>query len=295
MRRTEERNPSSKGMDKRPIEEILHIINAEDGKVTGAVAEVIPSITTGVEAIVETIRGGGTIFFAGAGTSGRLGVLEAAELPPTFGVSSDLFRAIIAGGPGAVFGSIEAAEDDERLGEKALEENGFEGKDLLVALSGSGGTPYALGALRKARETGGKTITITCNPGSPMEGLADMAIVVETGAEVVSGSTRMKAGTAQKMVLNMLTTAAMTKLGYVHDGYMISVQPTSNKLRERAARIVAEITGVKPGKASETLEKAGWDLKVAVLILKGGMTVREARSRLSEAGGILRRALEGIR
>ena len=293
MRRTEERNPRSVGMDEKSPEEILRIINAEDRTIPEAVAEAIPEIAEGVEAISETVRAGGRVLFLGAGTSGRLGVLEAAEIPPTFGVSPDLFRALVSGGPGGVFGSIEASEDDEASGGNVLVDHDFGGKDLLVAISASGGTPFALGAMRKARSLGARIVAITNNRGSEMGGLADVSIVVDTGPEVVSGSTRMKAGTAQKMVLNMLTTAAMTRLGRVHDGYMIGVQASNVKLRGRAARIVGEIAGVGPEEAMEALEEANGDLKVAVVMIRFGVKRKEAEKVLEDAGGILRRALEG--
>ena len=293
MRRTEERNPRSKGIDEKSSQEILRIINAEDRTVPEAVAEAIPEIVEGVEAIAETVRSGGRVFFLGAGTSGRLGVLEAAEIPPTFGVSPDLFRALVSGGPGGVFGAIEASEDDEASGGSVLVDHDFSGKDLLVTISASGGTLFALGAMRRARSLGARIVAITNNRGSAMGGLADVSIVVDTGPEVVSGSTRMKAGTAQKMVLNMLTTAAMTRLGRVHDGYMIGVQASNVKLRERAARIVGEIAGVGPEEAMEALEEANWDLKVAVVMIKHGIGRKEAEKALEDAGGILRRALEG--
>jgi len=293
MRRTEERNPRSVGMDEKSPEDILRIINAEDSTIPEAVAEAIPEIAEGVEAIAKTVRAGGRVFFLGAGTSGRLGMLEASEIPPTFGVSPDLFRALVSGGPGGVFGSVEALEDDEASGGSVLVDHDFGGKDLLVAISASGGTPFALGAMRKARSLGARIVAITNNRGSAMGGLADVSIVVDTGPEVVSGSTRMKAGTAQKMVLNMLTTAAMTRLGRVHDGYMIGVQASNVKLRERAARIVGEIAGVGPEEAMDVLEEAKWDLKVAVVMIKSGIEMKEAEKALADVGGVLRRALEG--
>jgi N-acetylmuramic acid 6-phosphate etherase len=294
MRRTEERNPRSRGMDGKSTEEILRIINAEDRTVPEAVAETIPEIAEAVEAIVETVSGGGRVFLAGAGSSGRLGVLEASEVPPTFGVSSDLFKAFVSGGPGGVFGSLEASEDDDAAGERVLEDHDFDGKDLLVAISASGRTPFAIGAIRRARSMGARIVSITNNRDSEMGMLADISIVADTGPEVVSGSTRMKAGTAQKMVLNMLTTAAMTRLGRVHDGYMIGVKATNVKLSERAARIVGEIAGVRPEEAMEALEKAEGDLKVAVVMISFGMDRREAEKALAESGGILRRALERV-
>jgi len=289
---TEDRNPLSVGIDGKPVEGVLRIINREDQRVPGVVATQIPVIARAVEAVAEAIRGGGRVFFAGAGTSGRLGVIEAAELPPTFGVSPDLFRAIIAGGPEAVFGSVEAAEDDEAAGAEALRSSGFSGRDILVALSASGRTPFTVGALREARRHGARTVSVTSSQGAPINELADVPIVVETGPEIVAGSTRMKAGTAQKLVLNMLTTAAMIRLGMVHDGYMIGVQPTSRKLRRRAVGIVGGVADVSPEEAEEALDGAGGDIKAAVLMAKTGVNLEEAKRVLGEAGGILRLALE---
>jgi N-acetylmuramic acid 6-phosphate etherase len=291
-RGTEDRNPLSVGIDDKPVEEVLRIINGEDQRVPGVVATQIPAIARAVEAVAGAMRGGGRVFFAGAGTSGRLGVIEAAELPPTFGVSPDLFRAIIAGGPEAVFGSVEAAEDDEAAGAEALRSGGFSGGDILIALSASGRTPFTVGALREARRRGARTVSVTSSQGAPINELADVPIVVETGPEIVAGSTRMRAGTAQKLVLNMLTTAAMIRLGMVHDGYMIGVQPRNRKLRRRAVGIVGGVAGVSPEEAEEALDGAGGDLKAAVLMAKTGVNLEEAKRLLGEAGGILRLALE---
>lgn len=289
---TEDRNPLSVGIEGKPVEEVLGIINAEDRTVADVVAAQIPDIVGVVEAVAEAIRGGGRVFFAGAGTSGRLGVIEAAELPPTFGVSPDLFRAIIAGGPEAVFGSVEAAEDDEAAGAEAIRSRGLRRGDVLVALSASGRTLFTVGALREAGRLGARTVAVTSNRGAPMNGLADIPIVVETGPEIVAGSTRMRAGTAQKLVLNMLTTAAMISLGMVHDGYMIGVQPRSGKLRRRAIGIISDIAGVGTGEAERALKRAGGDLRAAVLMAKTGVGLEEARRVLKEVGGLLRLALE---
>ncbi len=292
---TEDRNPRSIGIDEKTVEEILKIINSEDELVPAAVAREIPRITEAAEAVASVIDGDGRVFFAGTGTSGRLGVIEAAEMPPTFGVSTERFQAVIAGGPQAVFQSMEGAEDDENAGGKALDERGFGSGDLLVALSASGSTPFVIGALRRAREKGSRTVAVTCNPNSPAANLADVVITPEVGAEVVAGSTRMKAGTAQKLVLNMLTTAAMIKLGKVYDGYMIDVQPRSRKLRVRARRIVSAIAEVSAEEAEEALDRADGDVKVAVLLAKTCATPEGARRVLYEAGGSLRRALNALR
>ena len=256
-RTTEMRNPSSVGIDARPVEEILGVINAEDAAIPSVIGGQIPRIAEAAVAVAAAVSGGGRVFFVGAGTSGRLGVIEAAEMPPTFGLPGETFQGVIAGGPEAVFRSAEAAEDDEASGAVVLDERGFEPRDLLVALSASGGTPFVLGALRRARTLGARTISVTCNRGAAVSGLAEVPIVVEVGPEVVAGSTRMKAGTAQKLVLNMITAAAMARLGRVYDGYMVGVQATSAKLRERRERIVMEVAGVEREGAAGALEGMG--------------------------------------
>ena len=248
--------------------------------------------------MAATLSGGGRVFFVGAGTSGRLGVIEAAEMPPTFGVPPGSFQAIMAGGQDAVFRSVEEVEDNESAAERVLKQKGFSEEDILVALSASGETPFAISTLRTARELGAKTVAVTCNPESSVNRLARFPIVIDVGPEVVAGSTRMKAGTAQKLVLNMLTTAAMIRLGRVYDGYMVGVCPTSMKLRERAARIVGSIAGLEPERAAEALDRAQGDVRVAILTAKTGTTPEESRRVLDQAGGSLRRALdmmEGIR
>jgi N-acetylmuramic acid 6-phosphate etherase len=258
------------------------------------VGEQIPRIAEAAEAVAAAVSGGGRVFFVGAGTSGRLGVIEAAEMPPTFGLPGKTFQGIIAGGLKAMFRSAEAAEDDEASGAVALDERGFGPNDLLVALSASGGTPFVLGALKKAGELGAKTVSVTCNRGAAVSSLAEVPIVVEVGPEVVAGSTRMKAGTAQKLVLNMITATAMARFGRVYDGYMVGVQATSAKLRERGERIVMEVAGVEREEAAGALEGAGGDVRVAVIIAARGVSPEEARRALEEAGGSLRRALKGM-
>jgi N-acetylmuramic acid 6-phosphate etherase len=291
VRITEERNPNSLGIDEKPVEEILRIINAEDRKVPKAIATELPVIADAVEAIAATISKGGRVFFAGAGSSGRIGVAEAAEIPPTFGLPPRSVQGVMAGGADAYSGSVEVSEDDEPAGFRMLEERGIGRDDILVVLSASGRTPYALGALRKAREVGVMTVSLTCNPEAPMNRLADIPIVINVGPEVVAGSTRMKAGTAQKLVLNMLTTAAMIRLGRVYDGLMIGVQPTNEKLRERATRIIETIAEVSSEVASRALEEAQGNVRVAIVIAKIGESPEESKRILDNAGGSLRRAL----
>lgn len=293
MRITEERNPLSVNIDQKSTEDILKTINEADKVVHRAVAEAIPDIAEGVELILETIREGGRIFLIGSGTSGRLGVLEASEIPPTFGVSSDIFQAFVSGGPGALFGSVEVSEDNTLTGRMILDDHDFTEKDLLLAISASGRTPFVIGAIQRAKELGSRITTITNNKCSDMEKLSDVSIVLDTGPEIVSGSTRMKAGTAQKMVLNMLTTTVMTKMGRVYDGYMIGVKSSNVKLRERAARIVKELTGLESSKAEELLEIADGDIKTAVVMNLLELEKNEAEKVLLESGGFLRKALEG--
>jgi N-acetylmuramic acid 6-phosphate etherase len=292
VRITEERNPNSVGIDGKPVEEILRIINVEDQKVPTAVRAQIPVIAKAVDVVAATISKGGRVFFAGAGSSGRIGVAEAAEIPPTFGLPPEVVQGVMAGGRDAVVSSFEVSEDDEPAGVRMLEERGFDGDDLLVALSASGRTPYALGALKKAKDLGARTVSLTCNPEAPINSLADIPIVVNVGPEVVAGSTRMKAGTAQKLVLNMLTTAAMIRLGRVYDGLMIGVQPTNEKLRERATRIVETIAEVSTEAAAQALEKAQGDVRVAIVVAKTEESPEESKRMLEQAGGSLRRALK---
>jgi N-acetylmuramic acid 6-phosphate etherase len=291
VRITEERNPNSLGIDEKPVEEILRIINAEDRKVPTAIAAQIPVIADAVEAIAVAISKGGRVFFAGAGSSGRIGVAEAAEIPPTFGLPPQLVQGVMAGGADAYSGSVEVSEDDEPAGARMLMERGIGKDDILVALSASGRTPYALGALRKAREVGVMTVSLTCNPEAPMNSMADIPIVINVGPEVVAGSTRMKAGTAQKLVLNMLTTTAMIRLGKVYDGLMIGVQPTNEKLRERATRIIETIAEVSTQVAAQALDKAQGDVRAAIILAKTGESPEESKRILDHAGGSLRRAL----
>jgi N-acetylmuramic acid 6-phosphate etherase len=233
---TEQRNPASANIDALPTEQVLRVINEEDHKVAPAVAAVIPDIARAVDGIVERIRLGGRLFYIGAGTSGRLGVLDAAECPPTFNVPRDLVQGIIAGGEPALVRSSEASEDDPEAGARDLLGRGFSARDALVGIAASGRTPYVLGAVRQARRMGALTAGISCTPDSELSREAEIAITPLPGPEVIAGSTRMKAGTATKLVLNMISTAVMIRLGYVYGNLMVNVQPTNEKLRDRARR-----------------------------------------------------------
>jgi N-acetylmuramic acid 6-phosphate etherase len=289
---TELANPASTGIGDLPVEEALRIINAEDRKVAEAVGREIPAITRAVEAIVEAFERGGRLFYIGAGTSGRIGVLDASECPPTFGVSPDLVQGIIAGGEAAVSRATEASEDDASSGARDLAARGFQPPDILAGIAASGRTPYVLGAITAARSLGAVTIGISCTPDSDLGRAAHIAITPVTGPEVIAGSTRMKAGTAQKLVLNMLTTGAFLRMGYVYGNLMVNLQPTNHKLVDRATRIVAQAAGLDSSRAREALAVAGNSVRTAIVMAKTGATREEAERRLAAAGGSVAKALK---
>jgi N-acetylmuramic acid 6-phosphate etherase len=292
MSRVSERvNPRSRGIDAKTTTEVLEIINGEDSRVAGAVTSRLAETERAVELMVSTLRGGGRVFLVGAGTSGRLCVLEAAEIPPTYGLSSEKVQAVIAGGDEAVFRSVEAAEDKEEDAERELASLGLGEADLVVGVTASGSTPYVLGAMKYAGRLGAHTVGVANNEDTPLSGLVDVAIEVVVGPEVVAGSTRMKAGTAQKMVLNMMTTASMVKLGLVHDGYMVGVQASNRKLVDRSIGMITEITGVDRAEAENWLNAAEGDVRVAILLAMTDMTPDEARASL-EGWVSLREILE---
>lgn len=289
---TEQPNPASAGIGDLPVEEALRIINAEDRKVAEAVSLEIPAIARAVEAIVDAFQRGGRLVYIGAGTSGRMGVLDASECPPTFGVRPDLVQGIIAGGEAALGRATEASEDDAASGARDLAAHGFRPPDILAGIAASGRTPYVLGALAAARSLGAVTIGISCAPDSDLARAADIAITPVTGPEVIAGSTRMKAGTAQKLVLNMLTTGAFLRMGYVYGNLMVNVQPTNHKLVDRATRIVAQAAGLDYDRASEALTAAANSVRAAIIMSKAGVARDEAERRLAEAGGSVAKALE---
>ena len=287
---TEQPNPASEGIDALPTEEILRIINTEDSKVASAVARELPSIARAVDAIVDAFGRGGHLFYIGAGTSGRLGVLDAAECPPTFDVPPAMVRGIIAGGEAALARATETTEDDPAVGAHDLERNGFSASDVLVGIAASGRTPYVLGAIAAAERMGALTIGISCTPDSELARAVKISIVLLVGPEVVAGSTRMKAGSATKMVLNMLTTGSFIRLGHVFGNLMVNVQPKNEKLTDRARRIIASAAGVPYARAGELLAEAGGQVRVAIVMarLKTGRAVAErrlaaARGRVSAA------------
>ena len=290
--RTEQRNPRSRGLDRKSTLEILRILNREDARVAAAVRRELPNIARAVDASVKSLRKGGRLFYVGAGTSGRLAVLDAAECPPTFGTPAKMVQAVIAGGSPAVRGAVEGAEDSARNGARDLRKAGVERGDVVMGLAASGSTPYVLGALQFAKKRGAATIGVTSNPKSPLARAVDIAVVPDTGPEAIAGSTRLKAGTAQKMVLNLLSTASMVRLGRVYENWMIYVALTNQKLRQRGARILQEASGATVSNAQRALRQSQHDLPVALVMLKTGTNVRDARRRLQQSGGNVRQALD---
>jgi len=290
-RATEQRNPRTRRLDSKSTLEILRAIHREDATVPRAVARAIPAIVRAVDAIAEALQGGGRLFYVGAGTSGRLASLDAAELPPTFGTPSRLVQAVIAGGRLALTHAVEGAEDNRAQGARDLADRRVSNKDVVVGIAASGSTPYVLGALEFARRRSAITIGVTSNPRSPLSRWAAISIVTETGPETITGSTRMKAGTAQKMVLNMLSTAAMVRMGRVYDNWMIGVALTNRKLQARGLRILAQASGATVAEATRALRQSGHNMPQALIILKSGVTAAEAQRRLRKAGGNIRKAL----
>jgi N-acetylmuramic acid 6-phosphate etherase len=284
MRITEGENPASVALDTKPTAAILRIINREDQRVAPAVTKTIPKIARAVDMAVRAILHGGRMIYLGAGTSGRLGVLDAAECLPTFG--NDRVLAVIAGGRGATLISKEEMEDNPLEAERDLRRVKLSAKDVLVGISASGHTPYVLGGMRYARRRGAKTVGLTADPAAPMKPLADVFITPVVGPEVFAGSSRMKAGTAQKLVLNMLSTATMVRLGRVFSHWMINVQSTNRKLRERSQRILSSATGASPTRATQTLKAAGGNLPVALLMLHKGIKRDEALQLLTRGKNI---------
>ena len=265
---TEQPNPASEHIDALPTADVLAIINQEDQKVAPAVAAEIPHIAEAVDRIVELLRAGGRLFYIGAGTSGRLGVLDAAECPPTFQVPPELVQGIMAGGEAALARATEASEDDPEAGRRDLAGRGFTANDALVGIAASGRTPYVLGAVEAANKLGALTIGISCTPDSPLAQRARIAITPLVGPEVIAGSTRMKAGTATKLVLNMISTAVMIRLGYVFGNLMVNVQPRNSKLRDRATRIIASSAALTYERAGELLLEAGESVPVAIVMAR---------------------------
>ena len=292
---TEQENLKTTNLSSSSVREIIRLMNDEDALVAPAISLVLPEIERAIEGIVARILDGGRLFYIGTGTSGRLGVLDAAECPPTFGVSPDLVQAIIAGGYEACYRAVEASEDDAAAGGKDLQARGFTKQDVLVGIAASGRTPYTVGAVNHARRFGAFTIAITCVPQSPITEAAEVSIVPVVGPEVVAGSTRLKAGSAQKLVLNMLSTATMVRLGYVSGNRMTNVLPRNSKLRARAIRIIMAESGLDEEAARAALDRSGDDPRAALVMMKTGSSIEEAKAALEASNGVIERAAMMLR
>ena len=266
---TEKRNPATTHIDRFSTVEMISVMQRENMNAASSVGKAAGEIAKAVDEIAERMKKGGRLFYVGCGTSGRLGVLDASECPPTFGISPDLVVGIIAGGDRALRNAVEGVEDDPSAGEKDLAGYGVSPVDSVVGLSAAGAAPYVLGALRFAKRSGMLTVGVTSNSGTPLSEEPDISIVTETGPEVITGSTRMKAGTAQKLVLNMISTGVMIKLGTVYENMMINLRPMNSKLTERMIRITSEISGASPEESSDALRLAGWNIRDAVALLEG--------------------------
>ncbi|MCY8009807.1 N-acetylmuramic acid 6-phosphate etherase [Bacillus haynesii] len=288
---TERRNERSKRIHQVETIDMLKIMNDEDKTVAEAVQEALPDVKTAVDYAVGSLKKGGRIIYIGAGTSGRLGILDAAECPPTFSISPESVIGIMAGGEQALFKAIEGAEDHEAFGRRDLEAVNLSNNDTVIGIAASGRTPYVLGALKYAKETGAKTVALTCNENSAISRAADHSIEVVVGPEVIAGSTRMKAATAHKMILNMISTAAMINMGKVYENLMVDVKVSNNKLKERAIRIIQTVTGVPKEMAAQALEKSNNQVKTAIIMLKINEDAAAAEKLLEKSEGDIEKAL----
>jgi N-acetylmuramic acid 6-phosphate etherase len=288
---TEQINPATLAIDKAPVREILDLILNEDRKVISAVQKEKEKIAHGIEIITQALRKGGRVILIGAGTSGRLGVVESAEMPPTFGTAPRLVQAIMAGGQGAVFQAKEGVEDNYEEGGRSIARLRLTNRDVVIGVSASGITPFVRGGLTRARKAGAKIIFVTCWPGSELQNFVDLIIAPAVGPEIIAGSTRLKAGTATKLVLNMLTTVSMIKWGKTYGNLMVDVRTGSEKLKDRAKRIVGVVTGLEPDKAEALLKRARWNVKAAIVMEKAGLTLPQAMKRLRQADNLVREAI----
>jgi N-acetylmuramic acid 6-phosphate etherase len=291
---TEQRNPASMQLDQLSALDLAALFNREDARAVQAVGAVLPAIARAIERIGAVLESGGRWFLIGAGTSGRIALLDALELEPTFNLPPGLVIPLLAGGPAAATGTAEDVEDDEQRGAADLRMHNLTGNDIVLGVAASGGTPYVLGALSFARTVGAPTIAVACNPLSAIGRMADLAIEAVPGPEVLTGSTRLKAGTTQKMVLNILSTGVMVRLGKVYSNLMVDVRPTNSKLRRRAVRIVGEVADVAEIHAEQLLAAANWEVKTAVVMALTGVSAAAARQRLNAVHGHVHRALEPI-
>ena len=288
---TEQPNPASVDLDTKSALEIARIINSEDAKVAAAVERALPQIAQAIDLTAEALVNGGRLIYVGTGTSGRIAALDAAECPPTFGTDPKMIQFVMAGGRKALGAAIEADEDSRTLGVREIRKKRPGKKDVVVGISASGRTPFTIAAVEWARRAGARTIAVTSNPGSPLEAAADLTIVVETGAEVVAGSTRMKAGTAEKMVLNMLSTGAMVRMGYVYGNLMVNLHQNNRKLQERAVVMVERASGVDRQQAKKLLKSAGNTVAVAIVMHATGVKKKAAEQALAVSGGRVRKAI----
>lgn len=283
MTTTEQINPNTTEIDKLPTPEALRIINGEDKKVAEAVEKALPAVARAVDGIAERLQHGGRLFYTGTGTSGRLGVLDAAECPPTFGVSPELVQGVIAGGYDACYKAVEASEDDREAGAKDLQARGLTADDCVVGIAASGRTPYTIGAVEYARSMGALTACVTCNENTALAAAAEIPIEVIVGPEVIAGSTRLKSGTAQKLVLNMLSTMTMVRLGYVTGNRMTNLKTSNIKLRQRATGLMMAECDLDEAAAVTALEAAGWDLRVAIVMIKADVSRESAEAALQKS------------
>lgn len=290
---TEQQNTASAGLDTRSAREIAHIINDEDKKVAAAVELALPQIAQAIDAIADAISKGGRLIYVGAGTSGRIAALDASEIPPTFGTDPKTVQYVIAGGEKALGAAAEYSEDSRRLGERDLARRKPGKKDVVLGITASGRTPYTVAAVEYARKRGTKTVAVVCNHNSELGRICEIEIVAEVGPEALSGSTRMKAGTAQKMVLNMLSTGAMARLGYIYGNLMVHVDTKNEKLVQRALAMLEKAAGVDRLTAAQALKAAGNQVPVAMIMLKTGLGRKQAQQRLKQAKGNVRKAIEG--
>lgn len=290
---TEQRNPNTMNIDTLSTLDMVKLINREDHRVAEAVALVTDKIAEAVDVIAARLSTGGRLIYCGAGTSGRLGILDAVECPPTYSTDPETVQALMAGGYGAIFKAVEGAEDSKELGKTDMQGIGFSGKDVLVGVAASGRTPYVLGCMEYAKELGAPTVAVTCCPGSILDSFADIGIAPAPGPEVVTGSTRMKSGTAQKMVLNILSTGAMIKLGKVYGNLMVDVKPSNEKLVRRCVTIVCSATDCTEEEAVDALEQCGYHPKTAIVILLRGVDAETADRLLEAAGGRIAKVLAG--
>jgi len=289
---TERRNPASAKLDRMSALEIVTTMNREDARVPRAIQRVLPRIAEAVDLIASHLAEGGRLFYVGTGTSGRIGALDASECPPTFGTNPNLVQFLIAGGEAALVHATEASEDSAELGRKDMSSRRPTAKDVVVGIAASGSTPYTIAALKYASQKGASTVSIACNHGSEISNHADVAIEVEVGPEVLTGSSRLKAGTAQKLICNMLTTGAMARMGYVYSNLMVNLHLINRKLVDRGARILMDVTGADRATAQTTLEKAGMRLPVAIVMLIANTSKTEATRRLRKTKGNVRLAIQ---